>query len=410
MRKTMTKWSRLGFLAMLLPLAACDLNLFDVEAPGRVPDEELNDVEAFPALVAGMSSDLTDAYDATANYTLPIASGELFHSGSYAITEVAKGNILPEEMNGEWATMQQARWVAEHGIARMDSVLDDDAAFNSNPLVARAYLYAGLANRLLGENLCATAIDGGPQQPYTVHFDRALDQFTQAIGIGQAGGADSVVTAAYGGRASIKAWMGDWAGAVQDAQQVPVDYVFSVIFNTGAGNGNDLYIETYDRFEFSVINTVFEEHPDDPRAPWDTVFNADGSVARGANGTTPVYQQQKYTSEDADDLAVKGTEMLILRAEAALRESDIATAYQLMNEARAFYGMEPLTPATSLEAAWDDLHYERGATLWLEGRRLWDMRRWFAEGPESPAYHPFLEGRDTCIPISEEEVRSNENL
>ncbi|HET7275811.1 MAG TPA: RagB/SusD family nutrient uptake outer membrane protein [Longimicrobiaceae bacterium] len=399
---------KIALAFLLIPLGGCD-NLFTVEAPGRIANDNLNEIAAFPALVAGMSADLTDAYDATANYTLPVTSGELFHSGSYAITDVAKGILLPEDMNGEWGQMQQARWVAESGIERMQGILSDEQ-FNSSSLVARAYLYAGLANRLLGENVCSTTIDGGPEQPNTVHFERAIEQFTNAIEIGQRAADPITVTAAYGGRASVRAWMGDWAGAVQDAQQVPVDFSFNILFNSGAGNGNDLYIETHDRYEFSVYNTIFEDHPDDPRAPWDTVFTGEGEVDTGANGLTPVYQQQKYLSEDADNPAVKGTGMLVLRAENALRNGDIGLAYSFMNDARAFYGMDPLVPASTIEEAWDDLHYERGATLWLEGRRLWDLRRWFNAGPSSPAYHPFLEDRDKCLPISEEERESNPNL
>ncbi|MGH7483962.1 MAG: RagB/SusD family nutrient uptake outer membrane protein [Longimicrobiales bacterium] len=408
MTQTTRKWAGVAFGVLLLPLGGCE-GFFDVESPGRIADEDLNDVEAFPALVAGMSRSLTDAYDDMANATLPIVADELYHGGSYAITDIAKGIVLPEDVNGEWGSMHEARWVAESGIERMRGVYTEDE-FASSALVAEAYLWAGLSNRLLGENVCAAVLDGGEEQPFSVHFQRGLDQFTQAIEIGGRAGEDDIVTAAYGGRAAMKAWLGDWAGAVQDAQEVPVDFVWDVLFNTGAGNGNQLYIETHDRFEYTVFNTIYEAHPNDPRVPWDTVFNADGSIANGANGTTPHYQQVKYTSEDSDDPAVKGTGMLVLRAEAALRNDDIPGAYLLMNEARDFYGMAPLTPAASIEDAWDDLQFERGATLWLEARRLWDLRRWFAAGPGSPEYHPFLEDRATCIPISEEEVDSNPNI
>lgn len=404
------KWTRIGALGALVPLAACG-DILNVEAPGRIADEDLNAVSSFPALVAGMSANLSDAYDATVLFTLPIASGALFHSGSYAITDEAQGILEPEAMGSEWAQVQQSRFVAESGIERMRRIFDEvdrPDAFARSPLVARAYLLAGLSNRLGGENFCTTAIDGGEEQPHTIHFSRAEEQFTRAIEVGGAAGTPDIVTAAYAGRASVRAWQGDWAGAVEDAQQVPVDFGYFVIFN--GEDENDLYTETFRRPEFTVWNTAIEDHPDDPRAPFEVVLNADGSVATGANGSTPFYRQLKYVEPGADVPAVKGTEMLVLRAEAALRNEDIVGAITLLNEARDFYDMAPLIPPASLEEAWDILQFERLATLWLEGRHFWDVRRFFEAGPGSPMYNPFLEGRDPCLPISEVERDSNPNL
>ena len=80
-----------------------------------------------------------------------------------------------------------------------------------------------------------------------------------------------------------------------------------------------------------------------------------------------------------------------------------------MNQARAVYGMAALSPAPStLADAWTTLEYERGATLWLEARRLWDLRRWNAA--TGPAHNTFLDGRDKCVPVSLNEQSSNPNL
>jgi hypothetical protein len=174
------------------------------------------------------------------------------------------------------------------------------------------------------------------------------------------------------------------------------------------GSGNDLAYETHDRFEYSVWSTEFANHYGDPRIPWDTVYKADKTIAVGANGATPVFRQQKYKTIGDDIPLTKGTEMLVLRAEAALRNNDIAGAYGLMNQARAFYSMTPLPVAATLAQAWADLRYERGATVWLETRRLWDQRRWFAEA--GPAHSDFLLNRDKCIPISKDEAASNPNI
>jgi hypothetical protein len=79
-----------------------------------------------------------------------------------------------------------------------------------------------------------------------------------------------------------------------------------------------------------------------------------------------------------------------------------------MNAARAFYGMTPLAVAGNATDAWADLRYERGATLWLEGRNFTDHRRWFTES--GAAKDPAFQGRATCAPIARAERLSNSNL
>lgn len=391
-------------------LAGCsDVLSLDVEAPGRIADEDLNTVEAMAGLVAGMSFDLTGAVQAQLQETL-MAGGELWHGGSYDFGTIPRG-ILQEEdeyWDGSYGSMQQARWVAEQGLVRMYDVLGE-AVFNRSPLVARAYLLGGFANRLLGEVQCASTIDGGPQVPHTEHFVRADSLFTRAIAVGTAANRADIVNAAYGGRASVRAWLGDWAAAVADAARVPADFEYSAIFSTQAGAiSNDLVFETTRRKEFTVFSTIWANHPDDNRIPWEIRFDNNGEVERGQDGETPFYQQQKLASEDSDIRLTHGSEMLVLRAEERLRANDIAGMTALLNQARALYDMPALTqPATTAEA-WTTLRFERGATLWLEGRRLWDLRRWQEEG--GVVADPFATGRDLCFPISREEKRVNSSL
>ena len=56
----------------------------------------------------------------------------------------------------------------------------------------------------------------------------------------------------------------------------------------------------------------------DARVPWDTIKTTSGAVAVGQDGRTSFFRQRKYPTLAADIPLVKGTEMLILRAEAAL--------------------------------------------------------------------------------------------
>jgi hypothetical protein len=402
-------------IAALASLGAC--NILDVESPGKITDSSLDDPDAFPSLVYGMAYNLAQANDNVAEIE-SLLSGELWHGGSYDWGKIPRGIILPEDVDNSWAWIEQAQWVTDHGIARMQRVLSQDD-FEHSALVAEAYLYGGFVDRLFGEIACQIVVDSGAPQPNTVSFERAKDKFTNAIRIAQNANADrSIIYAAYGGRASVNAWLGDWAAAVQDAAQVPVDFEFDAILNAAANNENTLAYETHARYEYTVWNTIFASHYGDPRAPWDTVFDAHGAIATGANGKTYMFQQQKYKTVDDDFPLTKGTEMLVLRAEAALRNNDLSGAKALLDQARAHYGMAPLS-ATSMatpDSAWSTLHYERAATVFLENRHLWDVRRWYAE--TGPAHDDYLhqwapqgqDVRDSCMPISREEARSNPNI
>ena len=403
---------RASAVTSLLALAAC--NFFDVENPGPIPDDELNQSSAMASLVTGMSFDLSRGLDEL-NYDVTVMADEQYHSGSYAQPGLfVRGIIRPEDVNDEWGEAHRARWVAESGIERMKEVMGAD--FDKSALSARAYIYAGLANRLLGENMCQAVIDGSSPEDNKVHFARAEAQFTEALKIAATltgGLRDSLNRAAYGGRAAVRAWQGKWSEAVADAQQVPTSYAFVAFFSTNTTpENNQLVVETNTRREFTVYNTQWAQVFKDPRVPWDTIKTTGGAIQTGQDGRTPFFRQRKYVGNGADVPLVKGTEMLLLRAEAALRNNDVAGAMKLVNDQRAFYSTSanPLPPlsATTVAEAWPILEKERGAALWLEVRRFWDLRRWNAEPP--PIKNTFLDNRDKCIPISENERQSNPNV
>ena len=403
---------RASMATSLVAMTAC--NFFDVSNPGPIADEDLNTPAAMTGLATGMSFDLSQAIDATAQ-NLAIMADELYHGGSYTEQGLFnRGIVRDEDVNGMWGAMQQARWVAESGIERMQEVLG--TSFDTSPLAARANIYAGLANRLLGENVCETAIDGGAVEDHKVHFSRAEAQFTEALriaaGVTPAALRDSLNRVAYGGRASVRAWQGKWTEAAADAALVPTSYVFVAPFSTNTtAENNDLVFETNNRLEYTVFNTQWAQNPrTDPRVPWDTVRTSSGAIQVGQDGRTPFFRQRKLNGLGADIPLVKGTEMLMLRAEAALRNNDVAGAMALINQQRAFYGATQLPPLTATTAAqaWPILQKERGAVVWLESRRFWDLRRWNAEPP--PIKNTFLDNRDKCIPVSEEEQQSNPNV
>ncbi len=98
-------------------------------------------------------------------------------------------------------------------------------------MLGKAYLWAGYACRLLGENFCDAVIDGVPREPRSVYYERAIARFDEAQRLGSGDVAMAVVAA----RASVKAFLGDWTGAVADATSVPDDFVFNMPYHSTEG-------------------------------------------------------------------------------------------------------------------------------------------------------------------------------
>jgi hypothetical protein len=400
---------RVAALLAGLALGACS-NVLDVSNPGPIEDAKLQTADAVPGFVTGMSGDLSNALDEMVRIS-GIASDELAHGGSYTGEGLwYRGIIKPEDVNDQWALMQRARWVAEAGIERIKAL--PDYQYDTQAPAARANLLAGFANRLLGENVCSAVIDGGPVESDSVHFTRAEGYFTEALRIAQAANVVELINASYAGRASVRSALGNWAGAVTDAQQVPVGFVYSAPFSTNSTREiNSLVTETSTRRAVTVFGTQWAQVFGDPRVPRDTIYTGSGAtraIQKGQDGKTNYFRQRKYTDQGADVALVRGTEMLMLRAENALRANDIPGAFALINQQRTQYQMATLAAPTDITAAWRTLQKEYGAVVWLEGRRLWQLRRW--EAAAGPAHTTFLTGRASCIPISRQEMQSNPNI
>lgn len=404
----MTKRVFLVALAGTLATVACN-GYLDVTNPGPIADEALYTPDAVPSLVVGMSSDLSNVLDEITRIT-SIAGDESGHGGSYTAEQIwVKGVVRPEDVNGLWSAMHQVRFESESGVDRMKAMTS--FAYNTSAYAARANMFGGFSNRMLGETTCEAVFNAGPAEDYKTYFTRAETYFTEAIRIAQAAGtsATDILNASYSGRAAVRVSLGNWAGAVADAALVPSNFVYLAYFSTNSTReNNSLVQETYVRREFSVFGSQWAQVFKDPRVPWDTIKTTSGSVQKGQDGITNFFRQAKYKDLGADIAIAKGTEMLMIRAENALRGSDIAGAFTFINQQRAVSAMTALTAPADLPTAWATLEKEKGAVLWLEGRRLGDLRRWYAES--GPAHNTFLEGRDKCIPISLNELQTNPNL
>ncbi|MGH7447882.1 MAG: hypothetical protein ACRELT_10010, partial [Longimicrobiales bacterium] len=113
----------------------------DVQNPGPVQDDFLDEPEAQPALVNGMGRALSEAINWLA-YTSAAVTREIHPSGStgsFGITARWQRGELSrndDDLDTHWEQAQQARWLAESGAARIEAEPADQE------LVVLAYLYA----------------------------------------------------------------------------------------------------------------------------------------------------------------------------------------------------------------------------------------------------------------------------
>ncbi len=423
MPRTLT---RLGVAALLaVSVAACN---FDVTNPGPTPDAFLNNPKAHQAVANGAAVELFEALS-DVTYTTSAVTRELFPSGStsnWGISiEQQNGRLIydDEHVTDPWNEVQRARASGENGYQRfVDNV---EGGVTGYQPAAEAALWAAYASRMLGENWCEGAIDGGPIVSRTELLQRAEEWFTRTI---ETAGSNpdlaDVKTAATAGRASVRVDLGDWAGAVSDAAQVPSTFVLNARYEDGQQEQyNRLYFGGADEpyRAITVWNTVYQDYytdTQDPRVPWvDTGQLGDASVGL-VGDRVPFYRQLKFAERGSDIRLSSGWEMRLIEAENKLNSGDFAGAMTIVNVRRAALNVPLWTPA-DLNEAWADFKRERGIELWLEGRRMGDLYRWKADGTpgaldqleQAGAAASYLDAKQNlCYPIPKGEREANPNI
>ena len=398
-RGTLAGLSAVGLCIML---GACDLA---VELPGDITAVELEQPEDLPLLVTSADGVFECAYQ---QYVL--LSAQLideFNSGgsdgSYYIydqrevtpaTAGYSSNGCPGgQLSGLYTPLSQARWFADSNLARAQEA-------GSQDLIARSAVAAGYAYTLFGEGFCSAAFDGGPEQSPPQVLELAESRFSTAI----SSASGELLTLAYLGRARARLDMGDLAGAVSDAQQVPDGFVYYATRSPADGSRqNHLYgsnwIDRNIEVDVPFWNLEWQGVPD-PRVELVRTGNT------GRNGLTPEVLQTKYPDYGADIPVGRYTEALLIIAEAMGGQ----TAVDNINELHGRAGLPPFA-SNAADEIMDHVYEERRRELFLEGHRMNDMLRLNIPFPSGA--DPFNDrryGNTTCFPLPDIERENNENI
>ncbi|MEX2466872.1 MAG: RagB/SusD family nutrient uptake outer membrane protein [Gemmatimonadota bacterium] len=355
------------------------------------------------------------------SYTSALPAREMFpggQTGSLGHAVLVQGGYLePGSFGGHFNDAVQARFIAETALELFTEVEGTEDQADPD-VIQQAMVWAGYANRVLGENWCEAVFDGGPAEPGTAYLTRAEQHFSDAISNGTDA---SLVSAAHAGRAQVRVWLGDWTGAVADAGQITdpgwqfalnsvnqdpptrnqlfyanadVPYrAYTMWFTYYGGSDSDIEGQAPSLPEFDG----YYELTGDPRLPVldQTETVPFSNAALQGYGQTPWLNQAKYTSGDDDFRLASYNEMRLIEAEALLNDGDYQGAIDIIDDLRAgitsenggtlaripdvlggLPGYDPLPAPTDVATTMTYLMRERAIELWGEARRLGDLRRW----------------------------------
>ena len=402
----------LGAVAFTVLLSGCDL--FDVVNPGPIIDEALNEEAAGKTVLIGVAADVEVSVDAMAWLGGPASTDLDADATQPWLQDAGEGRLTVINAESSWNPMQLARWGAAAGIARLSETQPDAA---TNQYLTAAYMWAGWANRILGDNACIAVFGGedkdgdgmtesGEVQDKDQHYVRALERFETALSRAQSGGHDSIAMASRAGMAQANLMLGNYSQAQSLAAQIPDDFMWAARRSSNTGREiNSVYQFTHEGTKQITVWGMYNDSigPEtDPRVPWRDMNQTSGG------GVKPFYRQLKYTDRGDDFALAKGHEMRLIEAEVMLRMGDREGAIAKINYVRERVGVPPVSAATD-EEAWLALDRERNFELWLEARRLKDNQRFSREGLSSWAV-AFMQGRHDCFPPSLAECSANENV
>ncbi len=424
-------------LALALFTAACDIDsLLEVDQPGVVPADALDNPALLATLVASVVSDFECAWDGYAA-AAAVHSDEFFGaSGNLLNKQWGTRQITSSNVNlatgacattyGTYAPLHTARFQAEDVYRRLTaadaSTVPDKVRFQATVRTYGAFALVGL-----GEGFCEMAIDGGVLLTPKQVLDTAEKKFTEAIQLATTANDANLLRLATEGRARVRLDLENFAGAIADASTIPVGY--SAV---ATRDGTDP--RRYNRHYEAVNDPNAGRHASVAENYRNVTFKgvrdlrvvATFSGRNAFDNVSPLWVHSKTTSRATGVPLASYKEAQLIIAEAAARSGDLARARQIIAARHTEWNLpqydaaELATQAQVITAVIE----ERRRDLFVEGAwRLNDMLR-FRNTPykipfkgEPGSIHPNgvdqtgqAYGPTTCLPLPDAERFGNPNI
>jgi hypothetical protein len=354
-----------------------------------------------------LSDELITAIAQTINYDWERRT--LQSNSPYGTNTCASGTQHP----GNYVPLSTARASADSALARMEGWTDAEVP-NRTRLIGQLAAYAGYSILLLGEGMCAAAINLGPEMTPAELFAEAKLRFDKAVTAATAANDATTLNLARLGRARALQNSGQLAAAETDAAAVPPTFVVTTSADAVNTRRQNTVFTHSARDFFSSVDPSFRDvllnGAPDPRVATTNTTRA---------GTAPgviVWTANKYPLITTPIPIAKYAEAQLIVAEARVAANDLPAAETAINNARNTRAGMPQYSVAGQTAAQVQAQIieERRRELFLEGHRLGDIRRYnlaLNPLPDSPyttgggSY-----GTQSCFPLPDVERINNPNI
>lgn len=366
-------------VAVGISFAGCNPDkVLDVEFPGQIPTEQIEDPTLAPVLVRSVIGDFECAYS---NYM----SGSSVHSDEYETSNSnvplaywGERTITADENDyaigtcegnfGMNLTLHTARFQSEE-VAKKLSAWTDQQVPGRASLLAQAKIYGAYTYLLMGEGFCQVAFDGGPAEPPTAALTLAETRFTEGLALAQQAGNADMLDLGRVGMARVKMDLKKWGEAVTFASQVTAGYTKNVGRGIESSRRWNKLWRLAEQTGAYTVATAYRTM-NDPR-----VLVAD--AGRGAfNSEVRLWITTKYTSLSSPMRLASRIEADLIRAEALAQQNQVVEAMAIVNTRRAAVGLTPLVAATQAEAITHIIDERRKELSFEGGHRLNDLLRY----------------------------------
>ena len=438
-------------LAGVLVLPACD-GILDIDQTGIIifEDVEASGPAAVPALVNGMVGNYQEVVDDVVRYSA-LLTDEMILSGTFQTRlEVDRRRIQANNatLGGAMYTpLHQARMQADTTVDLLQKRLQDPAfeevLDELNEGIALGKLYGGFSRVWMAELYCWSILTGmfpesSPLMP-DGRMTQSLTFLQQAETQAAMAGLEEIRLAAIAGQARAHLWLRNFPQAAALAAAVPRDFVHWAEFSQNDPvQYNEMYMFTWGDIQLIRWTVGDGTAPTRGNERWEhfdefislNLLELEPEGFTAFSSDIPVGLQGLYNRADSRVLVASGAEAMLIRAEAAVRSGQTATAELLLNDLRSDYslratiqwGVDPpdsgnelvdLTLAGTLAQDLRTVAAERARELWLTGDRLTTSRRLRLDPTVNIDLFPPVKtngGDDIAFPMVQLELDNNPNL